>query len=318
MSLDYHHLTKSALAGVLFLCVFQFANLAIAGLFFVALIFFIGGLYAAMILINEHRIPNQDHSTQFFILLLICWLAILAKLFISDQLSSDLAVWFAVLFFCSLVLLSKDRAMRIVLCVMLAFWLNIFLFKSPTLVTIESGLALTILIILMSIINHQVNNLQAKLNIVEKSDHLTGCLLPEQFKYELDKAQQLYNRYATPFSLISIEYKTQFESEADLDIWLKEFSGLYQSRLRKTDILCRFSSHKFMILLPSTNKDNACRLSDDLEKCSQAYEFSYLKHPETQALTPTLTFKVLNYSGDETSQKWLRLLQGNTSNAALN
>lgn len=310
MTLEYHHLSKSALAGILFMAVFQLASLAFSGSLLMSGIFLFSAIFSAYLLINEQIIPNQDHHSHYFILLICTWLPLFVLLFTRDLTSTSFGVWFCVLISCSFVLLSPPKAMRMNILALLIFWLYV-LFTRTSLNQIETGLALSLISVLMGIINQQVNNLHAKLDIAQKSDILTGCVLPEQFKYELDKAHQLYHRYGTPFSLISIEYATSFASEIDLQTWLKEFAQLYQSRLRKTDTLCRFNSHKFMILLPSTNKDNASRLSKDLETCAAAYQFSFITQAHECEEKPGLSFSILNYSGDETSIKWLRSLQSN-------
>lgn len=310
MKLEFHHLSKSALAGVLFMAIYQLASQSLSGSFTMSALFLFSALFSAYLLINEQLTPNQQHQTHYFLLLLGSWLPMFVLLFSQELNSTSYGVWFCVLIFSTFVLLKPSRAMRLNALALLSFWVYV-LITGTRLSQIETGLALSLISILMGIINQQVNNLHDRLDIATKSDPLTGCMLPEQFKYELDKAHQLFHRYGTPFSLITIEYSTSFVSEIDLQTWLKEFTQLYQSRLRKTDALCRFNSHKFMILLPSTNQENANRLTLDLEKCAQAYQFSYLKQSHEYEKVPQLGFSSLNYSGDENSKRWLRSLQSN-------
>jgi GGDEF domain-containing protein len=312
MKLEYHHLSKSALAGILFLAVFQLASHTFAGVISAGSLFVFSALFSAYLLIDEQRTPNQNHQSHYLVLLIASWLPLFMLIFSRGLASPAFGVWFCVLIFCTFVLLLPSRAVKLNGLALLIFWL-FMLMSDKRLQHIETSLALTLIAILMGIINQQVNNLHNKLDIASKSDQLTGCMLPEQFKYELDKAHQLYHRYGTPFSLISIEYRSSFHSEIDLQIWLKEFVQLFQSRLRKTDALCRFNSHKFMLLLPSTNKENASRLSNDLEKCVSAYQFSFLSTPEEYENIPQLQFSILNFTGDETSKRWLRSLQGSHS-----
>lgn len=312
MKLEYHHLKKSALAAILFLAVYQLASLAFSGALWTGGIFLFSAIFAAYLLINEQLIPNQNHHTHYFFLLISAWIPIFLLLFAQGMTSHSFGVWVCMLIFCSFVLLKETRALRLNIFVLFIFWAFVLISKT-SLSHIETGLALTLVMILMGIINQQVNSLHIKLDIAQKSDHITGCIQPQQFKFELDKAHQLYHRYGTPFSLISIQYHASFISELDLQTWLKEFAELYQSRLRKTDVFCRFNSHKFMILLPSTSKENATRLSEDLEKCAEAYQFNYLKTSAEYEHKPTLDFSVLNYSGDETSKVWLRAMQNNSA-----
>ena len=120
---------------------------------------------------------------------------------------------------------------------------------------------------------------------------------------------QLYDRYKTPFSLISIKYQSRFVTEADLQTWLKELSSLYQTRLRKTDVLCRFNTQKFMILLPSTNIKNAQALAQDLENCVSAYEFSFKQASSMVEESPTLSFSAESFENDENIEDWFRKIQ---------
>jgi len=310
MKLEFHHLSKSALAGILFMAIYQLASQTLSASFPMGALFLFSGLFSAYLLIDEQLTPNQQHQTQYFLLLLGTWLPMFVLLFSQELNSTSYGVWFCVLIFSTFVLLKPSRATHVNTVALIVFWVYVLL-TGTRLSQIETGLALSLIAILMGIINQQVNSLHDRLDIATKSDPLTGCMLPEQFKYELDKAHQLFHRYGTPFSLITIEYTSSFVSEIDLQTWLKEFTQLYQSRLRKTDALCRFNSHKFMILLPSTNQENADRLSIDLEKCAQAYQFSYVKHSHECENVPQLSFSNLNYSGDENSKRWLRSLQSN-------
>lgn len=310
MKLEFHHLSKSALAGLLFMAIYQLASQTLSGSFTMGALFIFSALFSAYLLIDEQLTPNQQHQTQYFLLLLVTWLPMFVLLFSQELSSTSYGVWFCVLLFSTFVLLQPSKAIRMNATALVIFWVYVLL-TGTRLSQIETGLALSLIAVLMGIINQQVNNLHDKLDIARKSDPLTGCMLPEQFRYELDKAHQLFQRYGTPFSLVTIEYSTSFVSEIDLQTWLKEFTQLYQSRLRKTDALCRFNSHRFMILLPSTNQESANRLCSDLEKCANAYQFSYIKQAHECEAVPQLNFSSLNYSGDENSQRWLRSLQTN-------
>ena len=181
--------------------------------------------------------------------------------------------------------------------------------SAKTFILIEKALALTVVFLLSGIIQKLIYDLEAKLNIAKETDSLTGCIQSDTFKTELEKAVQLHERYETPFSVICIKYQNLFNTEADLQTWLKELSRLYQSRLRKTDVLCRFNTQKFMILLPSTNITNAKALSIDLENCVSAYEFSFKSGSSITSESPTLTFSTETFVKNDNIDDWFRKIQ---------
>jgi GGDEF domain-containing protein len=287
MKLELSHLNKYALAALLFICVYHVLSLLKHGSFFVGLIFLCAAIFTARSLINEQKKPKNP---QYLYVLLPSWFALFLMFFTVNDQTSISGIWFCILMLCTSILLRPDHSLRLNTFALVIFWVFAFLESSKTFFFIENALALTVIFLLSIMIQTLIYQLEAKLNIAKETDSLTGCIKPTTFKIELEKVVQLHDRYETPFSLICVNYQSHFNTEGDLQTWLKELSHLYQSRLRKTDILCRFETQKFMILLPSTNSKNAQAVSQDLNNCSNAYEFSFKNILSKSIKSPTLIF----------------------------
>lgn len=311
MKLALNHLNKSALSVLLFTCVYHVFSQLLNGSFFISLFFLCAAIVSGRTLINEQKSTKKQHSSNnrndlYKYALCSSWLALFSLLFTAENQWSMFAVWFSILILCTSILLQPIHARRFNVIALSIYWAFSLLLTQQSFLFIESALALTIILYLASVIQTLIYDLEAKLNLSEETDKLTGCIQPSTFKHELDKVAQLYDRYATPFSLICIKYQSHFSTENDLQTWLKELAHLYQSRLRKTDVLCRFNTQRFMILLPSTNNENAEVLTQDLKNCVKAYEFSFKALPSDG---PTLSFSTETFLKDENIEDWFRNIQ---------
>jgi len=310
MKLELNHLNKSALAAILFICVYHVFSLMMQGALFVSFVFLCAAIYCAYILINEQNISKKAFNKDYAYLVIVSWLALYLLLFTTNNQTSSLGVWFCILILCTSILLSPAHSLRLNAFVLLLYWVFAFFESGRTFfIFIESALALTVVFLLSGIVQKVIFDLDAKLNIAKETDSLTGCIQSGAFKDELEKVVQLYDRYKTPFSIIRINYQSHFDTEGDLQIWLKELAHLYQSRLRKTDVLCRFNSQKFMILLPSTNIKNAEALSLDLENCVKAYEFSFKRKSSAVSTSPTLVFSSETFIKNQKLNDWFEKIQ---------
>ena len=75
-------------------------------------------------------------------------------------------------------------------------------------------------------------------------------------------------------------------------------SQVWNSRLRNTDVLCRYQDGLFLVLLPSTKFDSALLLATDLIKASNDYEFDSQKNI-------TIQTKTVAHDGLENWEDWL-------------
>ncbi|MFT6028304.1 MAG: GGDEF domain-containing protein [Oleiphilaceae bacterium] len=306
MKIELNHLNKSALSALLFICVYHVFSLLMQGSFLVGLTFLCAAIFTARSLINEQKKPKK---TQYLYVLLSSWLTLFLMFFTVNVQTSISGLWFCILILCTSILLRPDNSFRLNTIALVIFWVFAFLESSKTFFFIENALALTVILLLSGLIQTFIYQLEAKLSIAKDTDSLTGCIMPTKFKIELEKVVQLHDRYETPFSLICVNYQSHFNSEEDLQTWLKELSHLYQSRLRKTDIICRFETQKFMILLPSTNNNNAQAVSQDLNNCTSVYEFSYKNTSSKSIKSPTLVFSSETFRKNENIDDWFINIQ---------
>ena len=309
MTLNLNHINKPALSALLFICVYHVVRLLMQGSFVVSLVFFSAALLCAHTLMKEQNNTQKSFHNNYAYALGSTWFAILVLLFTTNNQTSAIAIWFCILIISTSILLKPAHSLRLNSIALIIFWVFAFLESAKTFILIEKALALTVVFLLSGIIQKLIYDLEAKLNIAKETDSLTGCIQSDTFKTELEKAVQLHERYETPFSVICIKYQNLFNTEADLQTWLKELSRLYQSRLRKTDVLCRFNTQKFMILLPSTNITNAKALSIDLENCVSAYEFSFKSGSSITSESPTLTFSTETFVKNDNIDDWFRKIQ---------
>ena len=309
MKFELNPLNKYALSALLFVCVYHVFSLLLYGSYFICLVFLCAAFISGHALINAQSNTKYILYSQYFFTLIASWLAVFMMFFSVNEQSATLGIWFGILIFCTSILLNTRHALWLNLIALTIYWAFSFFRSGTTFIFIDSALALTIILLISSVIQTVIHDLKTKLNTALETDNLTGCIHPSNFRHELDKVVQLHNRYETPFSLICIKYQNHFSTEHDLQTWLKELTHLYQSRLRKTDILCRFTTQKFMILLPSTTNKSAEALLLDLENCANAYEFSFKNSLTETVDNPTLNFSTERFIKNEDIDNWFKKIQ---------
>lgn len=309
MKFELTHLNKFTLSVLLFICAYHLFSLLIQGSYLISLFFLGAAMMTGRILINKQSKTKKSPYVHYLYALSASWLALFLMLFTANEPLTTLGVWFCILILCTSILLKIKHGLYFNGVALTFYWAFSFLISNKAFIFIESAFALTIVLLIASIIQIIISDLKTKLSIALKTDSLTGCIQPNTFKHELEKVVQLHHRYETPFSLICISYQNYFNTENDLQIWLKELTHLYQSRLRKTDILCRFTAQKFMILLPSTNSKNADTLLSDLQNSTNAYEFSFKQSSTKETKNPTLNFSTETFNKNENIEDWFEKIQ---------
>lgn len=308
MNFNYQQLKSAALSGILFMSVYHVISSMLHGTFLISFLFLFNCVLSTLALLALNK-PKLDHTKLTLSVMLLSCFSLFIFMLNNLDTPNVSSTWFCIIIFCNAVLLSSSVAFRLNLLVIVSYWLIIMLVSTKSLLHIESALTLTLITLLITILGQVTRNLVSQLALSIKTDTLTGCIQTDEFKLELAKVTQLFDRYNTPFSLICIKYASAFPSESEFEIWIKELAQLYQSRLRKTDILCRFNSQKFMILLPSTPYKNAEVLCSDLKKCADAYEFSYQKVANPNNINTRLTFVTETYTDKDTLEDWFQKLQ---------
>lgn len=309
MKFELNHINKFALSVLLFVSIYHVCSLLLQGSYIVCFFFLCATIITGRALVNEQNITKNLFYSQYFYVLIASWLAVFLLSFSANDQLSTISIWFCILILCTSMLLKPNHAFRLNLVALTIYWFFSFFRANTTFIFIESAFALTIMFLVSSMIQKIIHELKTKLSIALETDILTGCIQPNAFKHELEQAVRLYNRYEIPFSLICLKYQSYFSTENDLQTWLKELTFLYQSRLRKTDILCRFTAQKFMVLLPCTNSKNADVLLLDLKNSTNAYQFSFKQHLAEAVKDPTLTFSTEIFTKNENFDEWFKQVQ---------
>ncbi|GEN26445.1 hypothetical protein HVA01_00910 [Halovibrio variabilis] len=120
--------------------------------------------------------------------------------------------------------------------------------------------------------------LENKLAYLSITDELTGLFNRRYLTQALNDAMALYQRYQTPFSLISFDidhFKQINDSHGHLvgDRVLTKISELMKHRLRVTDIVGRMGGEEFLVLLPDTLEEEAVQVAENLRQAVNQSEF---------------------------------------------
>lgn len=136
----------------------------------------------------------------------------------------------------------------------------------------------------------KIKQLKNEIKVVSTTDELTGLYnrpyLHQRLEAELSRAK----RYNIPLTCILIDIDF-FKVVNDIygydwgDVLLKEISEILQRHARKEDIVTRYGDEEFIVVLPSTDEENAYifaeRLRKDVEKLEFKPEGEEERHPVT-------------------------------------
>jgi len=142
--------------------------------------------------------------------------------------------------------------------------------------------------------------LEQKLVNLAVTDELTGLFNRRHMAQVLDNSIQLYQRYQTPFSLISLDLD-HFKQINDRyghvvgDRVLIKVAELMKLRFRATDIVSRMGGEEFLVLLPNTVGGVAIEAAEHLQQAIGHTEFL---SDENIPFGVTISGGVVEMSGD--------------------
>ena len=108
----------------------------------------------------------------------------------------------------------------------------------------------------------QAHQATERLNLLIRTDPLTGCLNRQALYEELEHQLELYRRYQTPCSLLFIDLN-DFKQINDTfghiagDEALQALAEHIRQHIRATDILARYAGDEFVVVLPQSNVRDA-------------------------------------------------------------
>lgn len=178
---------------------------------------------------------------------------------------------------CSYFLLPLSSANRINILA----WITLLLTQESSLQALHLTSTFTAagIIICTNLVVKQISHMESEIAASHVTDKVTGCGNKEALLAEIEKAWAIYQRYNINAAVVRLhilklpKLKEQL-SEQQMNTLLTEIVQVWKSRLRNTDLLCRYDNEHFVCLLPNTKLDNAQHLAIDLCKACNDYEFS--------------------------------------------
>lgn len=113
--------------------------------------------------------------------------------------------------------------------------------------------------------------LEQELRRLSVTDSLTGLYNRRHLMHCLEEELARFHRYGTSFSLVVIDLD-HFKQINDVrghmagDRVLKALAGIFEQRLRTTDVAGRTGGEEFLLILPSTQGDGAERIAETLRR----------------------------------------------------
>jgi diguanylate cyclase (GGDEF)-like protein/PAS domain S-box-containing protein len=145
---------------------------------------------------------------------------------------------------------------------------------------------------------------EEKLKELAERDYLTKVYNRRMFENLLKHEMERAKRHGRPLSLIMFDID-HFKRINDTfghqvgDQVLKRLVDVVRSNLRRTDILARWGGEEFMILLPETSTESACKLAERLRRTVENADFG-------KAGRITVSFGVAGMRREDTAESLVR------------
>jgi|GEM_PF-3856450 len=290
----------AALLSLLFFSIYQAYGLADQGVIWLSLLFVLSGACQLFFLIKTQKQKFSKHAA--LLCLVLAWIAVL-----SSNYGKQLIVfeWLAILIIAGYLLLAINIA-NIINGIGLTVLFSMLYFEKGFTAGISQLLPFFVLLTIANLLSSQYAYLASSLKRSQVCDALTGCSNKEYFLQEVIKSSDIYSRYKISMSLIALKVNISTDEIAEIgrekfDQYQISLTKVWTSRLRNTDVLCRYHDGLFVVLLPSTTLENALSLVDDLTKASDDYEFD--GHENINILTKTIA-----HEGVEGWEDWFNQL----------
>ncbi|MBQ8848374.1 MAG: sensor domain-containing diguanylate cyclase [Candidatus Gastranaerophilales bacterium] len=147
----------------------------------------------------------------------------------------------------------------------------------------------------------------AKLYELATKDGMTKLYIYRHFYTLLENEIRRCSRYNRNMSLIMMDidnFKKINDTYGHLtgDTILKRLAAVLQETVRKIDIPARYGGEEFVVILPETDKENACVIAERIRKNISEI---VVKIDENQNLSPTVSMGIAQYSTDGQEAKEL-------------
>ena len=165
-----------------------------------------------------------------------------------------------------------------------------FMYQNSTFIPIQSlnGETTNICVIIYDVTEQAVNNLELEeannqLEIISRTDGLTGLLNRKSWEEQLEKEFYRMRRYKEDCSLIIFDID-HFKAVNDNyghpagDEVIRQTARIASQSLRKTDVAGRYGGEEYVLLLPHTNVDCAVVLAERIRKKVESLPAHYEDH----------------------------------------
>ncbi len=147
----------------------------------------------------------------------------------------------------------------------------------------------------------------AKLYELATKDGMTKLYIYRHFYTLLENEIRRCSRYKRNMSLLMMDidnFKRINDTYGHLtgDTILKRLAAVLQETVRKIDIPARYGGEEFVVILPETDKKDACVIAERIRKNISKI---VVKVNETENLSPTVSMGVAQYSTDGQDPKTL-------------
>jgi len=140
----------------------------------------------------------------------------------------------------------------------------------------------------------------AKLYELATKDGMTKLYIYRHFYTLLENEIRRCSRYKRNMSLIIMDidnFKKINDTYGHLtgDLILKRLASTLQETVRKIDVPARYGGEEFVVILPETDKKDACVIAERIRKNISQIE---VKVNETEILSPTVSIGIAQYTTD--------------------
>ncbi len=142
------------------------------------------------------------------------------------------------------------------------------------------------------------------IEVLARTDSLTGLWNRRHFEDTLESEIVRAQRYGTPLSLLALDADHFKRVNDELghhagDAVLREIAQLIGTRIRRSDVLCRWGGEEFLVLVPGTGLRQAAVMAEKIRQAVAA-------HVVAQVGAVTVSIGVGELLPGETAETWLR------------
>ena len=168
--------------------------------------------------------------------------------------------------------------------------------------TVNLGVSFVISVVIIILVNLIIAGYQKRLESMAATDKLTGIANRQVFDVLFRQVHSQSKRRKTPLSAIMFDLD-YFKEINDTyghptgDVVLKRLAQTITQSIRESDLFFRWGGEEFLIILPDSDIDRACRVAEKIRKTVEALVITF----SGKAVSVTISMGVATMSDGETS-----------------